>query len=103
MEAGSYSDLSQQGCSTNPAHKLFDSVRILRLRRIEAGHTLQHLRCRTEHPHLAEDCKGLRRISVLLHSPRPSCAITSISRRSAERRVGKECVSTCRSRWSPYH
>src|SRR3546814_13074551 len=28
-------------------------------------------------------------------SPRPI--------RSEERRVGKECVSTCRSRWSPYH
>src|SRR3546814_1076936 len=26
-----------------------------------------------------------------------------ISGRSEERRVGKECVSTCRSRWSPYH
>src|SRR3546814_15458528 len=25
------------------------------------------------------------------------------SDRSEERRVGKECVSTCRSRWSPYH
>src|SRR3546814_7196019 len=24
-------------------------------------------------------------------------------RRSEERRVGKECVSTCSSRWSPYH
>src|SRR3546814_8753114 len=23
--------------------------------------------------------------------------------RAEERRVGKECVSTCRSRWSPYH
>src|SRR3546814_16300120 len=23
--------------------------------------------------------------------------------RSEERRVGQECVSTCRSRWSPYH
>src|SRR3546814_13943287 len=23
--------------------------------------------------------------------------------RSEESRVGKECVSTCRSRWSPYH
>src|SRR3546814_5507078 len=28
--------------------------------------------------------------------------ITDINR-SEERRVGKECVSTCRSRWSPYH
>src|SRR3546814_1728458 len=26
-----------------------------------------------------------------------------VLRRSEERRVGKECVSTCRSRWSPYH
>src|SRR3546814_20758157 len=26
-----------------------------------------------------------------------------IINRSEERRVGKECVSTCRSRWSPYH
>src|SRR3546814_19611289 len=25
------------------------------------------------------------------------------AKRSEERRVGKECVSTCRSRWSPYH
>src|SRR3546814_2698346 len=27
----------------------------------------------------------------------------SVGGRSEERRVGKECVSTCRSRWSPYH
>src|SRR3546814_1402727 len=26
-----------------------------------------------------------------------------LKRRSEERRVGQECVSTCRSRWSPYH
>src|SRR3546814_2383435 len=26
-----------------------------------------------------------------------------LAARSEERRVGKECVSTCRSRWSPYH
>src|SRR3546814_3243512 len=26
-----------------------------------------------------------------------------VCKRSEERRVGKECVSTCRSRWSPYH
>src|SRR3546814_15908447 len=28
---------------------------------------------------------------------------TAQAARSEERRVGKECVSTCRSRWSPYH
>src|SRR3546814_7644970 len=27
----------------------------------------------------------------------------SMAARSEERRVGKECVGTCRSRWSPYH
>src|SRR3546814_11775743 len=37
------------------------------------------------------------------------CTVTASSlsktldARSEERRVGKECVSTCRSRWSPYH
>src|SRR3546814_11145034 len=29
--------------------------------------------------------------------------LTALENRSEERRVGKECVSTCRSRWSPYH
>src|SRR3546814_11805841 len=28
--------------------------------------------------------------------------VEAIRPRSEERRVGKECVSTCRSRWSPY-
>src|SRR3546814_3043385 len=30
-------------------------------------------------------------------------AVVLLAARSEERRVGKECVSTCRSRWSPYH
>src|SRR3546814_3033703 len=30
-------------------------------------------------------------------------ALPLVATRSEERRVGKECVSTCRSRWSPYH
>src|SRR3546814_17175977 len=40
-----------------------------------------------------------------LHSgagARPRLCVEEGSR-SEERRVGKECVSTCRSRWSPYH
>src|SRR3546814_2201004 len=32
----------------------------------------------------------------------PDLEVT-VDSRSAERRVGNECVSTCRSRWSPYH
>src|SRR3546814_18279290 len=33
----------------------------------------------------------------------PSDASRLAKTRSEERRVGNECVSTCRSRWSPYH
>src|SRR3546814_2885117 len=43
----------------------------------------------------------------LLHqfslNPPISSSTLSLTSRSEERRVGKECVSTCRSRWSPYH
>src|SRR3546814_12472241 len=31
------------------------------------------------------------------------CEVQAMRRRSEERRVGKEWVSTCRSRWWPYH
>src|SRR3546814_21102359 len=37
------------------------------------------------------------------HEHRPELAMVDSAKRSEERRVGKECVSTCRSRWSPYH
>src|SRR3546814_14357384 len=37
-----------------------------------------------------------------VEAPRLSLALAGITR-SEERRVGKECVSTCRSRWSTYH
>src|SRR3546814_3319254 len=44
----------------------------------------------------------------VLQVPRSPCVECTAAaarglRRSEERRVGKECVSTCRSRWSPYH
>src|SRR3546814_14960968 len=40
--------------------------------------------------------------SAIPHSPSTRTASITTAR-SEERRVGKECVSTCRSRWSPYH
>src|SRR3546814_21110867 len=39
------------------------------------------------------------KIQSMFGDVRPDCLVV----RSEERRVGKECVSTCRSRWSPYH
>src|SRR3546814_14947263 len=60
---------------------------------------------------------GLHVLEVTLRTPAALPAIAAMSKvegaivgagtvtnaRSEERRVGKECVSTCRSRWSPYH
>src|SRR3546814_12595957 len=42
---------------------------------------------------------------VIAHHPRDRVELKGNWEvlRSEERRVGKECVSTCRSRWSPYH
>src|SRR3546814_8180353 len=56
-------------------------------------------------PSLPRSPPASRRSSL----PRPPALLSSRRpyqprrRRSEERRVGKECVSTCRSRWSPYH
>src|SRR3546814_20778808 len=36
------------------------------------------------------------------HESLPLLKVGRIAARSEERRVGKECVSTCRSGWSPY-
>src|SRR3546814_19934845 len=40
---------------------------------------------------------------VTTHSPHMANEARFEAMRSEERRVGKECVSPCRSRWSPYH
>src|SRR3546814_4019128 len=51
--------------------------------------------------------RTLNRMNDTVESARVEGDITldgeDIYGRSEERRVGKECVSTCRSRWSPYH
>src|SRR3546814_7685848 len=58
--------------------------------------------------------RGLRRRYAQRDAQRVAGELVDIGRRGAiavarrigrseERRVGKECVSTCRSRWSPYH
>src|SRR3546814_15573018 len=42
-------------------------------------------------------------LSILSEDGRTGLIAAEFDVRSEERRVGKECVSTCRSRWSPYH
>src|SRR3546814_15145928 len=68
----------------------------------------------------SSDLQAMRRACVTTAATRPSIVLHALARhrvlhalveredravaghRSEERRVGKECVSTCRSRWSPY-
>ena len=58
---------------------------------------------------LAKEAANFERISGELKGVKISSQdITKMysdleSRRSEERRVGKECLTQCRSRWSPYH
>src|SRR3546814_19455461 len=47
--------------------------------------------------------KRNRNIAELMPVEALLCEGSGIQSRSEERRVGKEWVSTCRSRWSPYH
>src|SRR3546814_17772959 len=42
-------------------------------------------------------------LDYLVKPVEPARLAQALQRRSAERRVGKECVSTCRSGWSPDH
>src|SRR3546814_12468925 len=53
-----------------------------------------------EDPGIVEHLR-IEGISSLIVPPLRDRPSTQHRRRSEERRVGKECVSTCRSRWSP--
>src|SRR3546814_19231338 len=58
---------------------------------------------------VAEMAEAQAKVAALLaelHAVRDAAAFDADAvetQRSEERRVGKECVSTCSSRWSPYH
>src|SRR3546814_15513418 len=84
---------------------------ILQASSIEVDHSRMHLAViqpKLELDPTSEDfmipCRPLtRQGTILMFSIGMSLRILTITPRSEERRVGKECVSTCRSRWSPYH
>src|SRR3546814_3005766 len=74
------SDWSSDVCSSDLDVELEDLRRVLHAEPVARAEVLVH-----------PDLKLVRR-DLRHRAPR-----------SEERRVGKECVSTCRSRWSPYH
>src|SRR3546814_3291816 len=64
--------------------------------------------CRKIHPALERLAQEDGRVRIVyrdwpIFGPASEEAARMAIARSEERRVGKECVSTCRSRWSPYH
>src|SRR3546814_17195865 len=56
--------------------------------------------------HQGSHAQGVARVVGKSQESAAKRQVTAVQRntiRSEERRVGKECVSTCRSRWSPYN
>src|SRR3546814_2150690 len=78
------SDWSSDVCSSDLERGLPGRDLLVELERVLAGDHVHPRRIRV-------DLVGLGRVGIVVVD------------RSEERRVGKECVSTCRSRWSPYH
>src|SRR3546814_18744246 len=99
---------------------LFPYTTLFRSEKLIAAYEAGHLQFFGDHTALREPeafatCLApLREVEWVVYAKRPF-AVTSASCvmksglpprpriRSEERRVGKACVSTCRSRWSPYH
>src|SRR3546814_15788118 len=52
---------------------------------------------------LGFDATGGGKLAGQILTAMDAAAVKRMTTRSEERRVGKECVSTCRSRWSQYH
>src|SRR3546814_7197234 len=54
-------------------------------------------------PDAVESLKEIEAAYAMLVQQGLNPLVAALEKRSEERRVGKECVSTCRSRWCPYH
>ena len=77
------------------------------LRPMESGDGLiVRLRPRAGAAHLSAGawwCAVTEHRVLIVAEPRAAADLGVVVARSEERRVGKECVQPCRSRWSPYH
>src|SRR3546814_12077493 len=61
----------------------------------------RHVRPLRERLHV--EWLGILPVDTVAHPSQHGQVACPVGGRSEERRVGKECVSSCRSRWSPYH
>src|SRR3546814_13343308 len=102
------SDWSSDVCSSD----LFVSVGEVDKEAFNSERTLKSLRARIENSvnYFTSYCasRDLAATSYQAYGGDPPGALMSLlptvfADRSEERRVGTECVSTCRFRWSPHH
>src|SRR3546814_19355747 len=94
------SDWSSDVCSSD----LGAHLRLLRRAARSRGHGRDRRALRRGRLRGDEDPLSPRRLARRHRRPRDGApTYRQPPGRSEERRVGKECVSTCRSRWSPYH
>src|SRR3546814_12507258 len=89
------SDWSSDVCSSDLTAQL--SMLFLGLANVPAHLTGVFISTPTGYFEVAEACSGAKFLIAM------TAYAALVSNRSEERRVGKEGVSTCRSRWSPYH
>src|SRR3546814_13114117 len=89
-------NVGEEPVSLPPCGQDFVSRRIAKHRLDRAQKRFAHIRIM-----LRQDLQTDMLLGNAFHRRRQSREIVDI--RSEERRVGKEWVSTCRSRWSPYH
>src|SRR3546814_14544039 len=69
-----------------------------------AGPVMRQYSKAPEHAYSPDLRRQLQAQAAAGHAPAIAEAVAWVEAlRSEERRGGKECVSTCRSRWSPYH
>src|SRR3546814_15398986 len=86
-------------------HVVHEGVRKRRVRRtwfVHGSRSVAERAFTAELDRLAASANGAVRVVQAVSDPGAD-SIEGVDYRSEERRVGKECVSTCRSRWSPYH
>src|SRR3546814_9045153 len=100
------SDLSSDVCSSDLSRRVrrLDRLSLLHLYLRQGHRGPPRDEFRSARKTLTPDQRAGRLGAALLGQPllrsRSDHAVRPV--RSEERRVGKECVSTCRSRWSPY-
>src|SRR3546814_11129691 len=91
------SDLSELGLEVGRMHVVVFGRIGIGIDGITLGHYLPHFLV-AHHDHIQYPSIFVGKLILAQLTQ----ADPGFQRRSEERRVGKECVSTCRSRWSPY-